>query len=600
MCGSFEFGPTIDPWGRPLVAPWKQREGQHLLDELAAMYAVGVRAVRWFLLGSGSTFGCPRYLDRNRFGPGTGAEARAFRSNDRANWYAAGAWGFDVPPTPACRVVVDDFVRMLRLVQRFNDEREERRRDPLRILPSWVDFRFFLGPGQLRLEWFSPNANDRANYNFGDPYDVELWFSHRVLPNEPMVAGGHMDVLLDPRQRRAFYQRLVVPMLEAVTADEGLRDQVLYWEVGNELDAMLMIRPEHRVAGARSWDAIPALTRAIYRFISEMVLLHRGAAVPMPGGAALRARVRRPLRTTMGWLRWDTDAGLRQSLLDRAWMHRHRSAATGPVAVEDVLQFHAYMSMHPDPTPTVYVARGDDPEATFTPGLATWLGRAPFCDLVPPSTYGGWRAWPMASELRQFAVDALGPDLHALMGFAPDVAVSVDTDAQIPCVVGEMHLLPASGDPGEGRPPERWVKHFSLPWPLGLEGAFNAVPVRWEAARARYERKPPRDLGARLSQEVAWVYHPELDTLTGRLCLLHTLGYSWALPWAWNVGPTERPLEHFLSGEESLLDLVESRNDLRARLYERRQREAPIEFWRRLRLGEQLRGYHDAVASQHG
>ncbi len=577
MGAAYDFGRAVDPWGRELVPAWKQRGGQHLLDELAAMYGAGVRALRWFVLGGGATLGRPRFVDGpNRFGPADGPEARALRASDRAAWYAAGQWAWEVPDAASCATVAADLARMLRLVQRFNEARPERRLDPIRVLPSWFDFRFFLGPGALRLEWDTPSADDRANYDLGDPADVELWCAQRALATSQTVPGGRMDALLDDGVRAALYRRVLVPALDAVARDEGLRAQVLCWEVANEPDALLA-----DVAGPPS--EAPRLTRALYRFVSEVVALHRGLPVRV-GAETLRARVGRPLRTTVGWLRWDGGAGLARSLVDRRWLRDHPRDAGGPTHVEDVLQFHAYMSMHADPEPVVYVPPWTSRDETFPEGLCKALGAPPH-NLLAGATYGGWCAWPSAQEVREFAVAALGDGLHGMTGLAPDVPVRVDTDAHLPCVVGEMHLLPASGDPREARPPERWVKHFAVPWAaLPTAQPFAVRPVRWDAFARRFVQRDARGLGELAARAWPWAYESAMDGLTGRLLLLHTLGYSWALPWAWNLGSVERPLEYATTPGDA---------DARAR-------ESPLDFWRRLRLDDQLRAFADTLGGGHG
>ncbi|MFO0651117.1 MAG: hypothetical protein U0326_33135 [Polyangiales bacterium] len=596
MCAAYDFGLARDLQGRVAVAPWKARDGQALLDELAAMYAVGVRAVRWWILAGGATLGRPHHLGAsNRLGTPDGLDRRLLAATGGERFYASGAWGFTAPDVGACRSIVDDVVRMLRLVQRFNAETPERARDPLRVLPSWFDFRFFLAPGQLCREWFTPSQNDRANYDLDDLVEQEVWFVDRMFDTLWHVPGGRLDVLLDARLRRAIYARVVIPTLEAVAADEGLRDQVLYWEVGNELDTLMLGSVSRDQTDERGHVGMPRLTRALYRFVSEMILLHRGAQVALPEAGSVRARVRRPFRTTVGWLRWDGPTGLQQSLIARSWLHRHPEVA-GPVAVEDVLQFHPYMSMHDDEAPTVLVAPETSRDKLFRPGFARAGERALFTELRPWTTLCGWRLWPMASEVRAFAASAAGADLNALMGFAPGVAVSLD-DAHIPCVAGEIHMVAASGNPHEGRSSERWGRHFSVPGLLSPGPLFQARSLAWNEAVSRFEQVPPDGLTAALREEITWAYEPFADTLTGRLCLLHPLGYSWTLPWAWNVGPTERPPEHYLADDERAWLLVSNDESLRARVDDRFRRESAIGFWRRMRLGEQLRAYSDAVGS---
>jgi hypothetical protein len=582
MGAAYDFGRATDPAGREVVPAWKLRDGQQFLDELTAMYDTGVRAVRWFFLGGGAALGRPEFLETsNRFGTETSPEGRALIEGAGAEWYAAGQWSFVVPDEAQCATVATDFVRMLRMVKRFNEETEARRRDPIKILPSWVGFRFFLGPGALRLEWDTPSIDDRANYDFSNPVDVELWFAHRALSTAQIVPGGRMDILLDPRKRAQFFRRVMIPTLHAVTQEEGLRDQVLYWEVGNELDGLLSGVREHQISNAtrESLPGVPWLTRALYRFVSEVIALHRGHPIRV-GNTTLRANVGTPLRTTVGWLRWDGDSGLQQSLRDRRWLHDHPRAAGGATEIEDVFQFHAYMSMHHDESLVVYLPPATPRQKTFEWGMCEALDAVPHNLLVGSQSYGGWRTWPSAQEIREYAVQILGDALHATMNFPPDLAVRVDTDAHIPCVIGEMHLLPASGDASENRQPERWVKHFSVPWAvLPSMNPFVVREVRWDSSTERHVQITPDHLGERLHSEFPWTYEHFMDNLTGRLHLLHTLGYSWALPWAWNIGSVERPLEY-----------ATTPGDVAART-----QETPAAFWQRLRISEQLRAFSDAM-----
>jgi hypothetical protein len=166
---AWDFGlpPRKDP-----DIPWGPRAAfrASIRQELQTLRAMGLFAVRWFLLGDGTTYG----VDGARPHP-----------DPRSSL----AWRFDDCPQLAPEFL-EDFGELLAACAAAD----------MLLLPSLVDFHFcfpgLLIPGSLR-----------------------------------HVKCGRSDVLVDPSKREAFLQRVLAPLLEVAA---GYRDTVYAFELINE------------------------------------------------------------------------------------------------------------------------------------------------------------------------------------------------------------------------------------------------------------------------------------------------------------------------------------------------------------------------------
>lgn len=216
--------------------PWGPRAAflTGLADELRALRSLGLFAVRWFLLGDGTTYG----VDDARPHPDAGARD---------------AWRFDDCP-PLGPEFLSDFEALLSACAAAD----------LQLLPSLIDFHFC--------------------------------FPGLVVPGSGgIIKGGRSDVMVDPRKRRAFFDRVLEPLLK-VAAD--YRDTIYAVELINE--------PEWctRQPGLSmdQFDAKKTVPRADMRdFIREGAELINTAGFPSTVGFAQYETV----------MRWDSiDLGL--------------------------------------------------------------------------------------------------------------------------------------------------------------------------------------------------------------------------------------------------------------------------------------------------
>ena len=142
----------------------------HLAEELQALRSLGLVAVRWFLLGDGTTYG----VDAGRPHPDAGD---------------GGQWRFDVCP-PLSAEFLADFETLLAACAAAD----------LKLLPSLIDFHFCF-PGLP------------------------------VPGSSGVVKCGRADVIVDASKRRAFFSRVLGPLLNVAA---GYRDTLYAFELINE------------------------------------------------------------------------------------------------------------------------------------------------------------------------------------------------------------------------------------------------------------------------------------------------------------------------------------------------------------------------------
>lgn len=191
-CG-WDFGPPPPGYGpRPALE-------QDVARDLARLRACGVQVVRWFVLADGFTYGT-----------GPSAPQREGR-----------AWRFDAVDLPAG--VVADFERLLALCARSE----------LQLLPVLVDFHWGF-PGLDR------HTRDAATLELWDrtprasaARGVRLHAARARAARLPegFVKGGRGALLRDARESVRFFERALVPLLEASRRHASA---VYAWELINE------------------------------------------------------------------------------------------------------------------------------------------------------------------------------------------------------------------------------------------------------------------------------------------------------------------------------------------------------------------------------
>ncbi len=160
------------PPRRDSGTPWGPRAAflATLQDDLRALRSLGLFAVRWFLLGDGTTYG----MD----------EARPHRDAS-----ASEQWRFDNCPELSPEFL-SDFTALLAACAAAD----------VQLVPSLIDFHFC--------------------------------FPGLVIPGSAgVVKCGRSDVLVDPRKRLRFFDRVLAPLLEVAA---GFRDTIYAVELINE------------------------------------------------------------------------------------------------------------------------------------------------------------------------------------------------------------------------------------------------------------------------------------------------------------------------------------------------------------------------------
>jgi hypothetical protein len=166
----WDFGPAPPGWRSGGDPEWVPDIGQHL-QRLAA---IGVRVVRWFILGDGLSYG-------------TGPDAPK-----RSGLGGQAGWGFDPPALTG--EFQDHFAALL---QSFTAQSSGPH--PVRLLPVLVDYKF-CEPG--------------------------VW---PAAPDEGWVKGGRVQAMTASRQQ--FIEQVLWPLLRL---SSGYRDAIYAWDVCNE------------------------------------------------------------------------------------------------------------------------------------------------------------------------------------------------------------------------------------------------------------------------------------------------------------------------------------------------------------------------------
>lgn len=264
----WDFGEAPLGWRKASDPNWFA----HVDNDLERFQGLGIRVVRWFILGDGLTYG-------------TGRQAPHLDTNPRRT----GQWRFDDPP-----VLGEAFQTHFRmLLERF----EKANRIPLRpimLLPVLIDFHF-CQPGV----W--PTGRE----------DKTL---RQSLYNLEWVKGGRSDVIMDPQKRRRFFARVLEPMLR-LSRDH--RNIIYAWEVMNE--------PEWVTLGwhpDRKKKDLPVTAQNMTTFLKEGIQHIRTAGFKATVGFAKfdtisRSRVFADINQFHHYSRGDTRL-VRQSF-DRRW-----------------------------------------------------------------------------------------------------------------------------------------------------------------------------------------------------------------------------------------------------------------------------------------
>lgn len=361
---SWDFGPVPHRW----QTYWRS----HLRADIAEMYAAGFRALRWFLLGSGKSFGInlesptlndqfanfiQRPESRHRLGAVDSRRRFLLEAlRDSTNWE------FSIPGTVTCNEIVADFLEALRIFKQFNDENHFSGDQMFRLMPVIIDYRLL--NAHLLFEHFggilgaSPEkitrGNNLAQNIFGDlgtPIRSHLseFTTLALQTTMDLIPGCRQKPFLTISGRREFRERFLEPLLSGVTMG-GVSNQILAWDIGNELD--ILIPPE------QPWPTPDK--RWVLDFVNETTELIRNSLYT----------------TTVGWL-WENT--LRK--LDRVVGYRP----------EDWFQYHAYAhanGVHYQPI-----------------GVGTWAPRPDGSNPIHTTFLGdhGLRWWPVpdASTFRR-------------------------------------------------------------------------------------------------------------------------------------------------------------------------------------------------------
>lgn len=149
----WDFGAPPPGWtgGKPLDE-WRAQQRRDIVADLSQFGAMGLFAVRWFILGDGTNYG---------FGPD-------------APQLVNRRWHAEVLPAehPFHQQLFEDFAFVLETCANLK----------LKFVPALLDF-----------HWSFP----------GEP-----------VANTPVVKQGRADIVLDPAKRDAFFDRVLEPLLE--------------------------------------------------------------------------------------------------------------------------------------------------------------------------------------------------------------------------------------------------------------------------------------------------------------------------------------------------------------------------------------------------
>jgi hypothetical protein len=180
----WDFGLGPPAWRGSRTTP---RWTDTIDGQIARMHEVGLRVVRWFILGDGLT--CGRHDEAPRPDP------------DRP-----GQWRYHAHPLGDD--VLAHFQELLVRFSAFNASVDA----PVRLLPVLVDF-LFCEPGQHPMV-------------VSDPAD-----RMRTVNDPSWVKGGRVDAFIDAAKRVRFFDGVLEPLL--VISQEH-RDSIYAWELINE------------------------------------------------------------------------------------------------------------------------------------------------------------------------------------------------------------------------------------------------------------------------------------------------------------------------------------------------------------------------------
>lgn len=167
----WDFGDPPRVWlGGRSIEDWRASKREQMVRHFSDFAALGIFAVRWFLLGDGLNYGM-------------GAEAPRL---------VRGKWVFEPlrKEHPQHERILQDFDFVLQTCARLK----------LKLVPSLVDF-----------HWCFPG---RA-----------------AAPDAGIIKGGRADVVVDPAKRKTFLDHVLEPLLAISTK---YTDAIYAWEVMNE------------------------------------------------------------------------------------------------------------------------------------------------------------------------------------------------------------------------------------------------------------------------------------------------------------------------------------------------------------------------------
>jgi hypothetical protein len=219
----WDFGDPPSAWVAAEDRPgWREKKNKQIEEDFGLFAEQGISAVRWFLMGDGLNYGMAEFAPRE----------------------TAKGWRFDPLPAgdPFYSRLADDFEFVLQIC----------RSNSLKLFPSLIDF-----------SWCRQ----------GTP----------IADSPGIIKGGRCDVVRDPEKRRAFFDRILDPLLGL---SMRYRDSIYAWELINE--------PEWVVRNFRPWwrqgRDCKVSRKEMREFITEG--LHRVNAWELDtGGSAFRSSI---------------------------------------------------------------------------------------------------------------------------------------------------------------------------------------------------------------------------------------------------------------------------------------------------------------------
>jgi hypothetical protein len=226
---AWDFGDPPVAWvNQQNVAEWREKKRRQIVADFRAFAEMGLFAVRWFMLADGLSYGL----------------------GDEAPKIVSDKWTFDPLPRahPFHQQLCDDFEFVLKTCNQLK----------LKFVPSLIDF-----------HWCHQGTADA---------------------NAGIVKGGRYDLVADPAKSRAFFDRVLEPLLEV-----SLRypDAIYAWELINEPEWVT----ETRSLMKMRTDGNKTVTQdQMLAFIAEGI--GRINAKRLPDSRAA-------FRSTVGFAHWD-------------------------------------------------------------------------------------------------------------------------------------------------------------------------------------------------------------------------------------------------------------------------------------------------------